>query len=272
MTRFFQRYSKDYLAASTGNLDNINGFHHIPSGINPFHKELVCGMPGLIYSNYANTLPSYTSVPSYASSIIDRFDIYDQLQKDMIFSFEENAWTRNFNYGCEWYEYAENKMFGWKNGVMWSFDTNTTDWNTYCGVQQPMRICLTGNLNSSMMKVLNNIALEGDGTIPNFVVALANVPNLQITDLADTDTKDGELLWVVNEGVVEREFLMDRMSPNATGTAEQKLFTGDSLRDFAIFVMVEIHPYTGLTYINYINIGYDESKGMRNIVNVINKT
>lgn len=271
MTRFFQRYSKDYLAASPGNLDNINGFHHIPSGIDAFHKELVCGMPGLIYSNYANTLPSYSSVPSYATSIINRFDIYDQLAKDMCFSFEENIWSKNFNYGCEWFETVENTMFGWKNGIMWSFNTNTTQWNTFFGTQYPVRICITGNINSSMMKVLNNISIEGDGTIPNYVVALTAVPNQQITDLANTDTVNGESVWVVNEGVAERPFLADRLSPNVSGTADEKLFMGDPLRDFSIFVMCEWQKYDSLLYINFINLGYSESKGMSNLVNVINK-
>lgn len=271
MSRFFSRYSKDYLAASANNLDNINGFHHIPSGINPFNKELMCTMPGLIYSNYANTLPSYSSVPVYATSIINRFDIYDRLGKTMAFKFEENKWGSNFEYLPEWMETVENKMFGWKNGTLYSFDTNTTNWNTFFGVQYPVRICITANLNSSLMKVLNNLAIEGDGTIPNFVVALTAVPNQQITDLASTDTVNGELSWVVNEGVVERAFLCDRLSPNTSGTADQKLFTGDSLRDFSIFIMAEYQSYTGLVYINYFNVGYDASRGMKNIVNVVNK-
>jgi len=242
-----------------------------PSGIDAFHKELVCGMPGLIYSNYANTLPSYSSVPSYATSIINRFDIYDQLAKDMCFSFEENIWSKNFNYGCEWFETVENTMFGWKNGIMWSFNTNTTQWNTFFGTQYPVRICITGNINSSMMKVLNNISIEGDGTIPNYVVALTAVPNQQITDLANTDTVNGESVWVVNEGVAERPFLADRLSPNVSGTADEKLFMGDPLRDFSIFVMCEWQKYDSLLYINFINLGYSESKGMSNLVNVINK-
>jgi len=274
MTRFFQQYAKGYLASSTGNLDNINGFHHIPFGIDPFHKELVCGLPGLIYSNYANTLPSYSSIPSYATSIINRFDIYDQLQKDMCYKFEENKWGSSMNYGAEGYETVENVMYGWKNGRMWSFNTNTTNWNTFFGTQAPLRVCFTGNINPSLMKVLNNIAIEGDGTIPNFTVALTAIPNQQITDLSSADTEVGStvLKWMVNEGVAEASFWADRLSPNNSigGTAEQKLFTGDPLRDFSIFVMVEYQAYTGLMYVNYINIGFDVSKGMKNLINVVN--
>ena len=76
MERLFKNYAKDYLAANSNNLDNINGFHHIPTYIDPFHKEFGISLPGLIYQNYADTLPSYATVPSYASSIINRFDIF----------------------------------------------------------------------------------------------------------------------------------------------------------------------------------------------------
>jgi hypothetical protein len=115
-TRFFKRYAEDYLASNQNNLDNINGFHHLPFGIDPFHKELVCTLPGLIYANYANTLPSYTSVPSYATSIIDRFDVYDQLGKTMFFSYEENKWGHNHEYLGEFYLYLQDTMFGFKDG------------------------------------------------------------------------------------------------------------------------------------------------------------
>jgi len=262
MSRFFQRYSKDYLAASSGNLDNINGFHHIPSGIDPFHKELVCGLPGLIYENYATTLPSYSSVPSYATSIINRFDVYDQLQKDMIFNILENKWGSNRNYGAEWYEYVENKMFGWKNGVMYEHNADTTNWNTFYGVQQPIRLCFTCNINPSALKVLNNIALESS-VIPDFTVALTALPNIQITDLTDDD-------YTNQEANMYAQFFCDRLSPNASGTADEKLYTGDSLTDFSIFVMCEFQQYTGLAWVQFANIGFSVSRGQKAISNPIN--
>lgn len=264
MSRFFKRYAKDYNAASTNNLDNINGFHHIPTGVDPYHKEIICGLPGLIYENYATNLPSYSSVPSYLTSIINRFDIYDQLKKDMAFCFEENKWGSNFNYGAEWYEYFENKMYGWKNGNMYEHNADTTNWNKFYGTQYPLRLCFTGNFNPSLMKDLFNISVEGSD-IPNAVVALTAVPNQQITDLASTDAA-----WQTDEGVFYGYFLKDRLSPNASGTADQKLFTGDFLKDYCIFVMAEWQPYTGLMYCQFVNIGYQPSKGMQNIVNVIN--
>jgi len=264
MTRFFANYCRDYLAASTGNLDNINGFHHIPSAIDPFNKEVMFTLPGLIYSNYADTLPSYSAVPSYATSIIDRFDIYDQLGKTMAYKFNENKWGHNFEFMGEWYEYFENQMFGFKNGYLYKHNTNTTNWNTWYGTQYPVRICLPANFNQSLLKVLNNMAIEGS-VIPDFSVALSQVPNVQITDLASTDEA-----WEDQEGNLYATFYADRLSPNATGTADQKLQTGDELTDTAFMIMLEFQAYSNLIYINFVNVGMTAAPGQKQIANPSN--
>lgn len=265
MSRFFKNYGQGYLATNNNNLDNINGFHHIPTCVDVFHKEVICTLPGFIYSNYANTLPSYSSVPDYATSIVDRFDIYDELGKTMVFKFEENIWGNNFEYMGEFYDYFQNTMVGFKNGYLYKFNSNTTNWNTFFSIQYPMRICTTGNLNPSLLKDLFGISIEGSG-VPGFTVAMANFPWEQITDLASTDEA-----WVNDEGVWYASFLGDRLDPNQSGTADQKLFTGSNLKDFAIYIMCEWQKYDGLMYVNFINLGYDQSKGQSNITNVINK-
>lgn len=262
MARFWKNYAKDYLAASSGNLDNINGFHHIPGGIDPFNKEAFFSLPGLIYQNYAATLPSYSSVPSYATSIINRFDVYDQLAKTMYFKIEDNVWGNNFEAIAEWYEYYENKLFAWKNGVMYSHNTNTTNWNTWYGTEYPVRACVTANFNPSLLKVLNSIAIEGNA-IPGFTVGYSDYPNIQITDLTENDYTD-------QEGQLYATFYKDRLSPNSTGTADEKLYIGDDLTDIVIKVMVEFQAYSSLIYINYINLYYSASRGQKTITNPIN--
>jgi hypothetical protein len=264
MARFFKNYAKDFLATNNNNLDNINGFHHIPTGIDPFTKELIVECPGFIYSNYADVLPSYSGVvPSYATSIINRFDIYDQLQKTMSFSFEENKWGQNYNYGAEFYEYINNTMIGFKNGDAYIHNSNTTNWNRFYGVDQPMRICGVANLNSSLLRDLANIAIEGNAA-PNFTVAMANYPNEQITDLSDED-------YTNQQGNFYADFFKDRLSPNVSGTAVDKMYSGDQLTDIAIFWMVEIAAYSDLVWVDAVNLGWQVSRGQASIANTINK-
>lgn len=257
--RFFQRYCKNYLEASTGNLDNINGFHHLPSFIDPLHKEVGISLVGLIYQNYATTLPSYSSVPSYATSIINRFDIYDQLAKTMVFQYEKNQWNQDFEYLGEQYDYIENQMFGFKNGVLYKFNADTTNWNKWFGTQYPVRLCFAQNTPiPSGVKEIFDIALEGS-QIPDFTVLYTDYPNVQITDLASNDYSN-------KEGVLYARFLRDRLSPNATGTADEKLYKGDVIISQVPQVMLEWQAYRGLIYINFVDVGMMISRGQKSIL------
>lgn len=262
--RFFKNYAKDYNLTSQANIESINGFSHIPGYVDPFHSEVGVATPALIYENYANVLPSYSVVPSYASSIIDRFDIYDKLGKMMAYKFTENKWGSNFEGIGEEYNYIQDRMFSWKNGVMYEHNVNTTQWNTVYGVQYPVRYCFVANLNGSLLKVLNNIAVEGS-VIPDFTVAMAKVPNTQLTDLAATDD-----VWENQEGNMYAVFMSDRLSPNASGTPEERLFTGDPITDTAILVMLEFQQYNNLIYINFVDVGYSAARGQKIIANPSN--
>jgi hypothetical protein len=265
MSRFWKNYSKEYRASSSGNLDNINGFHHVRSCIDPFFREIVCTLPALIYDNYANTLPSYTSVPTYASSILDRFDISDQLGKTMGFQYEDNKWGSNYEYKSEWMEYLQNQMYGFKNGNLYIHNSDTTNWNKFFGISRAMRICVPANINPSQLKDLATIAVETNES-PDFAVAKTNYPNVQITDLAGID-------FVDQQSNLYSPWFRDRLDPNSSGTASQKLYTGAELTDISIFVMVEWNQsaYDQLVWCNFINVGWQLSRGQQQIANPINK-
>lgn len=258
MERFFRNYSLNYMAASTNNLNNINGFHHIPSCVDPFHKEFLFTLPALIYENYAATLPSYTSVPTYATSIISRFDVYDELGKTMAYNFLENKWGSNYEFMPEWMEYYQNTLIGFKNGVVYIHNENTDTWNTFYGVEYPVRICLAANNGSSALKQLNNIAVEGNAE-PEFTVGYADYPNVQVTDLAGEN-------YSGKEGQLYATFFRDRLSPNVVGTVNDKLYKGDSITDIALKVMLEFPQYEDLIYINFVDIGFELSKGQKQII------
>jgi len=262
MTRFFQIYCEGYRVASTGNLDNINGFHHIRANVNPFSKEFLLTLPGLIYQNYANTLPSYSSVPSYATSIIDRFDIYDGLAKTMSFMFEQNPnyWGNNYEMMPEWSENLNTTLFLFKNGYLYIADSDTTNWNRFFGVDYPVRVCGVWNNNPSAIKDVGGIGIEGSAK-PDYAVLMSTTPNLQITDLAGTD--DG---WVNDEGVFYCPFLRDRLSPNASGTADEKLYLGDEIKSPYPFFMLEWQAYDELFYLEFINLHYALSRGQNQLI------
>ena len=256
--KLFKNYAKGYLAASEGNLDNINGFHHIPTYVDPYHKELGVTLPGLIYENYADTLPSYSSVPSYASSIINRFDMSDGLAKTVTFNIQENKWVSDYQFIAEQYDYFDNRMFGWKNGALYEFNTNSSTWNTWFGQQYPVRICWVLNKPLSGLKDMAEIVIEGSQA-PNFTVIYTTLPNTQITDLTSSD-------FTNQEGILYARILRDRLSPNTTGTADQKLNTGDVVLSQIPQIMTEFQSYNSIIYVNFVDVGFNLSRGQNFIL------
>jgi hypothetical protein len=256
--KLFKNYAKGYLAASEGNLDNINGFHHIPTYVDPYHKEFGVTLPGLIYENYADTLPSYSSVPSYASSIINRFDMSDGLAKTVTFNIQENKWVSDYQFIAEQYDYFDNRMFGWKNGALYEFNTNSSTWNTWFGQQYPVRICWVLNKPLSGLKDMAEIVIEGSQA-PNFTVIYTTLPNTQITDLTSSD-------FTNQEGILYARILRDRLSPNTTGTADQKLNTGDVVLSQIPQIMTEFQSYESIIYVNFVDVGFNLSRGQNFIL------
>ena len=256
--KLFKNYAKGYLAANSNNLNNINGFHHIPTYVDPYHKEFGVTLPGLIYENYADILPSYATVPPYASSIINRFDMSDGLAKTVTFNIQENKWVSDYQFVAEQYDYFENRMFGWKNGALYEFNTNSSSWNTWFGQQYPVRICWVLNKPLSGLKDMAEIVLEGNQA-PDFTVIYTNLPNTQITDLTSSD-------FTNQEGILYARILRDRLSPNATGTADEKLNTGDVVLSQIPQIMTEFQSYNSMIYVNFVDVGFNLSRGQNFIL------
>jgi hypothetical protein len=259
MERLFKNYAKGYLAASTATLDTLNGFHHIPTFIDPFHKEFGASLPGLIADASAAVLPSYASTPSYATSIINRFDISDGLAKSLTFNIQENKWVSDYQFLAEQYEYFENRMFGFKNGALYEFNKNSSTWNTWFGTAYPVRVCWVLNQPLSGLKDMAEITLESIQA-PNYTVVYTTLPNTQITDLTSSD-------YVNQEGIFYGKLFRDRLSPNATGTADEKMMNGDVVLSQIPQIMTEFQCYSSLFYINFVDVGFNLSRGQNFILN-----
>lgn len=253
MQRFFGNYGRDYRNMSASDISAINGFSHIPTCINPFNRELMVTTPALIYPSYATLLPSYTGIPAYASSINNRFDPYDKLGKTLCFNYDQNQWNENFEFTPEWFEIVGSDVFGFKNGSVYLMESDKVNYNTFFGTQYPVRICFTPNNSPSVIKDVISVSVEGN-VVPDYTVVYCLNPNEQITDLIAGDYK-------AKEGVKYAALLRDRLSPNAVGTSEQKLYSGDIMKDPAPMIMMEFQKYNSLMWVDFINVGYIASRG-----------
>ena len=176
----------------------------------------------------------------------------------MVFSLSENKWVSDYQFLGEQYDYFENRFFGFKNGAPYEFNKNTSTWNTWFGTQYPVRVCWVVNKPLSGLKDMSEIVMESS-VAPDFTVVYTTLPNTQITDLVNTD-------YVSQEGILYAKLLRDRLSPNASGTADQKLLNGDIVLSQIPQIMAEFQQYSSIIYINFVDVGFNLSRGQNFIL------
>ena len=257
--RFFDRYGKRYVEQGTAAIEALCGFSHITACYDPSTDEYMIILPQVEADNFVLELPSFSSVPSYASSIQNKFDIYDGMAKTISYKFEQNRWGQVYQWIPDCMEYAGNKLFGFKDGNLYLQNEDNTSFNNIYGTEYPQRICFVCNTDPSAILDLFNIAIEANAK-PNFSVAYSEYPDIQITDLASQDYR-------TTEGVQFARWFRDRLSPNAAGTADQKLYTGDVLKGAYIMVMIEFQEYDNQLKVNFVNLGVEISNGISQILN-----
>jgi hypothetical protein len=105
---------------------------------------------------------------------------------------------------------------------------------------------------------MSEIVME-TSVAPDFTVVYTTLPNTQITDLTSSD-------YVSQEGILYGRLFRDRLSPNATGTPDQKLMTGDILISQIPQIMAEFQQYSSIIYINFVDVGFNLSRGQNFIL------
>ena len=255
-SKFFTSYASDYMALGSSAITAINGFSHIPTCYDPFRNELMVSLPALTTTN--NLLPSYSNtIPSYATSINNYFDPYDKLAKTVTFNNEKNKWISTFQFLPEWMELVNTDVFMFKNGVLWKKEADLTNYNTFFGVQQPLRLAFTPNSNPSEVKDVANLGIESN-LPPDYSVIMSDYPNQQITDIVASEFTQKEGVWYA---AVPR----DRLSPNSSGTAFERSLVGDFVKSVTPLICLEWQKYNGLLEVDFVNVGCLTSKGHTSI-------
>jgi hypothetical protein len=60
--------------------------------------------------------------------------------------------------------------------------------------------------------------------------------------------------------------LRDRLSPNATGTPDQKMLNGDVILSQIPQIMAEWQSYDSIIYVNFVDVGFNLSRGQNFIL------
>lgn len=267
MHRFWDRYGKRYVELGADAIEALCGFSDVQSCVDPSTDEVLFVLPQVetgtvvsgIPTGFIEELPSYSTLPDYTSSIQNRFDIYDGQPKIMSYEFMKNKWGTVYQWLPDCLEYLGNKLFGFKDGDLYLHNENTSSFNTIYGVEYPQRVCFPANAEPSLVKDLFDFAIEGN-QIPNYTVAYTDYPNEQITDLVADD-------YTNQEGQLYARFYRDRLSPNTTGTAIQKMYSGDLIKTIVPLIMCEWQVYDEALNITFADVGFSGSRGQQKLIN-----
>lgn len=160
-----------------------------------------------------------------------------------------DRWTSRYSFQPEWMSMVSNRLVSFHNGKPYVHDGDTCE---FYGNNYDACVAFVHNEQGSTPKTLDAIAVEGD--MPDWVHVRTEVPYVQSSDLAPSD-------FQYKEGVYYTEILRDRLSPNASGTANEKMYFGDRMRGtIGKFMVWFFQPSTTKT-IRFANIEFTPSRG-----------
>ena len=164
---------------------------------------------------------------------------------------QENGYDSFWQYHPEWIMSAEDIIYSWKNGQLYSHN-NTDKYTNYYGVQYYPSITLVFNDKVAMVKTFESIGYqanqhwlaEGDGDI------VTSQPNIQ-TGMQQI-SKLKEWCFKIQEGKYVAYLLRDE---NSKADAREALVNGDYLKGFWIEIKLTYRgnssAFLYLPYINY---------------------
>lgn len=161
----------------------------------------------------------------------------------------QDVWMGRYAFVPEWMGIVGNRLVSFKGGMPYIHDGAN---NTFFGRREDSHLAVVHSDAGNQIKVYRSIAVEGDK--PDHVHLRTEIPDVQSSNLVagDFSTKEG-----VNYAPVFR----DRLSPNATGTFDQKLFTGDPVRGELSKVQVTYFTPLNRKELKFLNIDFDQSRG-----------
>lgn len=183
--------------------------------------------------------------------------------KSIAFSLSQERWTSFYSHSGP-YVYFGGKMYSFVkstylipgvsvrySGGLFVFDKDSAI-NNFSGTVRNSFISIPYNDAPSNTKIFHAVSIEGT-TAPSTTYVETFIPNNQITSLISSDFKN-------REDVFYSELYRDRVSPNASGTADEKMYTGDKIRgQYANISTVWSNPSN--FEIRFINVNVKDSIG-----------
>lgn len=200
-------------------------------------------------SSIVNNITVYTVYP---------FDIWDAQEKTLVYglSFEPNHWLGSMSFRAEGFISAENKLFSWKNGLLY-IHNQTDSYNQFYGVSFNSRVMFVCNQQPTTPKVYDAIEVQAN-MIPTLTYFYNDYPYLQVTDLKDFDYRN-------YEGKFYAALYRNKLVPTQSGYTTDGLLTGEKIRAKALYCMLEFAVDEVPLELEFAEIKYSLSRGHNQI-------
>lgn len=188
------------------------------------------------------------------------YEAYDQQGGTWAYPLAVDKWSSQYSFRPEWMSMVANRLVTFKAGMPYVHNSST--YNQFYGQGYDSAVSFVHSDASTDVKVYESVAIEGN--TPDILHVRTEVPNVQSSDLRggalDQQTRlAGD--FRVNEGVNYAQIYRDRLSPNVTGTYDQKIYKGDLMRgENALFQGVFSSPSTK-KFLNFASVGFIPSRG-----------
>lgn len=228
-----------------------------PAGVNVFYSNIKIinnGGTGYFVSNGTNTLRLETSTSGTGNVVVTEllrsfYNINDGQGGTIAFQPLIDKWITQYSFRPEWMTMVGNRLVTFKGGKPY---IHNGSYNTFYGQLCDTCIALAHSEAGNTVKSYKTIAIEGD--VPDRVHVRTEVPYVQSTDLVGLEFSN-------KEGVNYSELFRDRLSPNAAGNFNDKLYTGDAIRGELCKTMVVYTQPQVLKSIKFVDIDFDSSTG-----------
>lgn len=239
-----------------------------PAGLTAYysgHKVLGSGANPYFFANGTTLLElesdtQLTGSISVIKILPNYYDAYDAQGGTWAYQPNIEKWVSRYSFRPEWMCLVGNRLVSFKDGYPYVHNSET--YNEFYGQAYDSVLALVHNDAGNVTKVYEGVSVEGD--TPDILHVRTEVPNVQSSDIRggalNQQTKNaGE--FRVNEGVNYAPILRDRLSPNASGSYDQKLYLGDVMRgEVGLFQGVFSSPSTAKLW-KFVNIGFIPSRG-----------
>jgi hypothetical protein len=248
LMRVANLFSKKYNSLSIPEIEALGSSPFIFGGVDPYHNEILWTIPT------TETTPPKGYLEDYASpQIAYPYDVYDGIGKTLVYKSDAKRWSFPHEYQSEGFIDIGTILFSAKSGKLYQHN-DVGGYNSFYGNSTKSGVGFLINEQLDVKELLN-LSIQGS-LAPSWTHIRTESPNIQSSDLVAE--------WVNDEGVFYVSVMMDRLSPNVSGTYEEKLFTGDEMRGDVHKIYMEWNT-SSLLKIQYINAEYILSVGHKTL-------